>query len=147
MQSGPQLIERFYVRVALVLGVWTVFGLFFGTQEYVRDIYFGKTPSYAGYLIGWIICGYSWAILTVPVLWFARRFAWSRLKYVWFFPVHILAGAGFALIQLGLYVAIASIPFNRGWRNVGELYKYLLANEFQSSFLVYFTIIAAVYAY
>ena len=63
----------------LVLAVWTAFGLFFGTQNYVRDIYAGNKASLPGYLVGWLLCGYSWGILTWPVLRFLRRFSLSAL--------------------------------------------------------------------
>lgn len=138
--------HRFFYPIVILL-VWTAFGLFFGTQNYLRDVYLGKTPSLAGYLISWILCGYSWAILTVPVLWFARRYAFGGLGWFRFFGIHIPAGAIFALTQLGIYVAIASILFNDGSHSVIDYYKFLLASEFQSSFLVYFAIIATVYVY
>ena len=51
------------------------------------------------------------------------------------------------MTQLGIYVAIASILFNDGSHSVIDYYKFLLASEFQSSFLVYFAIIATVYVY
>ena len=138
--------HRFFYPIVILL-VWTAFGLFFGTQNYLRDVYLGKTPSLAGYLISWILCGYSWALLTVPVLWFARKYAFGALSWLRFFAIHIPVGAIFALMQLGLYVAIASILFNGGTHSVIDYYKFLLASEFQSSLLVYFVIIATVYIY
>ena len=138
--------HRFFYPIVILL-VWTAFGLFFGTQNYLRDVYLGKTPSLAGYLISWILCGYSWALLTVPVLWFARKYSFGALSWLRFFAIHIPVGAIFALMQLGLYVAIASILFNGGTHSVIDYYKFLLASEFQSSFLVYFAIIATVYIY
>jgi len=138
--------NRFFYPIVVLLA-WTAFGLFFGTQNYLRDVYVGKTPSLTRYLVSWIICGYSWAILTLPVLWFARIFPFGRLKHAFFFPIHILAGGAFSLIQLGVYVAIASVLFNRGDHSIVDYYKFLLASEFQSSFLVYFAIIATVYLY
>jgi len=50
-------------------------------------------------------------------------------------------------MQLGIYVAIASILFNDGTHSVIDYYKFMLASEFQSSFLVYFVILATVYVY
>ena len=134
-------------RVILLVAVWTAFGLFFGTQGYIRDIYFGRSASLAGYIIGWIFCGYSWAILTLPVLLFARRFSPERLGWTRFFGVHIAAAVLFSLIQLGIYLVIAGILFGRSDRSLWEFYKFLLANELQSSLLVYLAIVSVITVY
>ena len=139
-----------YAFPLLVVGVWTAFGLFFGTQDYVRDVYFGRGASLPGYLISWLLCGYSWGILTFPVLKFVRRFPLGPLGLSQFFLVHIPAGAAFAAIQLGLYSLIAmSIAFLTGseGRSLTEFYERLVVREFQTSFLVYLAIISAVSAY
>src|SRR4051812_11030291 len=93
----------------LVVGVWTAFGLFFGTQNYVRDIYFGNKASLPGYIVGWLICGYSWGVLTLPVLRFVRRFPLAVLGWSRFFLIHLPAAAVFAAVQLGLYTLIATV--------------------------------------
>ena len=131
----------------IVLSVWTAFGLFFGTQNYVRDVYVGKGASLPGSLAGWLLCGYSWAILTVPVLRFVRRFSLERLGWSKSLLVHIPAAALFSLAQLGIYVIIAGFLFGNSDRGLWEFYKFILVKEFQSSFLVYFAIILAVTAY
>ena len=130
-------------KVILLLAVWTAFGVFFGTQNYIRDAYFGKPASLPGYIISWILCGYSWGILTLPVLRFAGRFSLKSLKWPRCLVVHIPASAFFALLQLGIYLVIASLLFRRGDRSPWEFYKSLLVNEFQSSVLVYFAILSA----
>jgi hypothetical protein len=134
----------------LVIGVWTAFGLFFGTQDYVRDVYFGNKASLPGYLIGWLLCGYSWGILTVPILRFLRRFALPSLGWSRFFLIHLPAAAVFACVQLGLYTLIAStIALLSGaeGRPLTEFYARLFVKEFQASFLVYLAVISAVTAY
>lgn len=130
-------------KLLLLLAVWTAFGVFFGTQNYIRDLYFGKPAFLPGYIISWILCGYSWGILTLPVLWFAGRFSLKTLKWTRFLLVHIPASAFFALVQLGIYLVIASLLFSHGDRSPWEFYKSLFVNEFQSSVLVYFAILSA----
>ena len=131
----------------VLLSVWTAFGVFFGTQNYVRDIYFGRSASLPGYIIGWIFCGYSWAVLTAPVIWFARRFSLSRMGWLRFLLVHLPAAAIFAMMQLAIYLFIAGILFRRADRSAGDYYGFLLANELQSSVLVYLAIVAVVTVY
>jgi DNA-binding LytR/AlgR family response regulator len=131
----------------LLLAVWTAFGIFFGTQDYVRDAYLGRPASLPGRVISWILCGYSWAILTVPVMRFARRFAVQRLGWARFFAVHIPVAAFFALVQLGIYVVLAMLLPGAKGRGIWEFYQQVAASEFRSSFLIYFLIVSAVLAY
>jgi LytTr DNA-binding domain len=144
----PTKFERNKLIFSLmVLSAWTAFGLFFGTQNYVRDVYTGKGASLPGYLAGWLVCGYSWAILTVPVLRFARRFSLDRLGWLRVFLVHLPLAVVFASAQLGLYVVIAGSLFGTSGHGLWEFYKFIFVQEFQSSFLVYFAIVSAVTAY
>jgi len=131
----------------LVLAAWTGFGLFFGTQSYVRDVYFGKSASFGGHIVGWLLCGYSWAMLTAPVLLFARRFSFSQYKWLRFFLIHIPAAVVFSVIQLAIYDLIAHPLFDSGGHGFAEYYRFLLANELQSSFLVYFALITAIFGH
>lgn len=131
----------------LIVSVWTAFGLFFGTQNYIRDTYAGRPASLPGYIIGWIFCGYSWGILTVPVLRFVRRFSLERIGWQKLIAVHMPAAAVFSLFQLGIYLFIAGVIFRASGRGLWEFYKFLLANELQSSVLVYVAIVAAITIY
>jgi hypothetical protein len=146
--SGPSTIRKLKLPFPLLLIVaWTGFGLFFGTQNYVRDVYVGQGASLPGYLTSWLLCGYSWAILTVPVIKMGRRFSRERLGWSRFFAVHIPAAVFFALTQLAIYVLIASVLFGTRGRGIREFYKLIAVNEFQSSFLVYFVIISTLTAW
>ena len=134
-------------KMLLLAAVWTGFGLFFGTQNYVRDVYFGRHASLPGYIIGWIFCGYSWAVLTFPVLWFARKFSLKTLGWMRFLLVHVPAAFAFSLVQLGIYLMIASLVEPARDHSILEFYEFLLANELQSSVLVYFAIVSVITVY
>lgn len=141
-------VERSKVRYLLIIvAVWTSFGLFFGTQNYIRDAYAGRPASLPGYIIGWIFCGYSWGILTIPVLRFIRRFSLSKLGWTKFTLIQLPSAFVFSLAQLGIYLFIAGVLFKASGRGLWEFYKFLLANELQSSVLVYVAIVAAVSVY
>jgi DNA-binding LytR/AlgR family response regulator len=127
--------------------VWTAFGLFFGTQDYIRDVYFGNKASLPGYLVSWLLCGYSWGILTVPILRFLRRFPLPALGWSRFLLIHLPSAAVFASVQLALYTLIASaISALSGpeSRPLTEFYSRLFVREFRTSFLVYLAVILAV---
>lgn len=141
-------IDRNRIKyLLLIVSVWTAFGLFFGTQNYIRDTYAGRPASLPGYILGWIFCGYSWGILTVPVLRFVRRFSLERIGWQKLIAVHMPAAAVFSLFQLGIYLFIAGVIFRASGRGLWEFYKFLLANELQSSVLVYVAIVAAITIY
>jgi len=125
-----------------MMAAWTAFGLFFGTQQYLRDVFVGKPASLPGYLLSWILCGYSWGILTVPVIWIARRISWPRSVLL-----HLPLAAAFSFLQIGIYVLIAKMLFLPSDGNLWSFYQAIAVNEFQSSFLVYFVIVSAVAAY
>ena len=138
-------LERSRLKyLLLIVAVWTAFGLFFGTQNYIRDAYAGRPASLPGYIVGWIFCGYSWGILTIPVLRFVRRFSLKRLRWTKFISVQLLAAVIFSLVQLGIYLFIAGVLFRASGRGLWEFYKFLLANELQSSILVYIAIVSSV---
>lgn len=140
-----QTDKRYFVL--LLLAVWTAFGVFFGTQDYFRDVYLGRPASLPGRVVSWILCGYSWAVLTVPVIRIARGFAVQRLGWLRFFAIHIPAAAVFAFIQLGVYVVFAMLLPGAKDLGMWEFYQQVAASEFRSSFLVYFLIVSAVLAY
>lgn len=134
----------------MIVAVWTLFGLFFGTQNYVRDIYSGNRASLPGYLIGWLMCGYAWGILTFPILKFVRRFSLTALGWSKFLLLHLPSAAVIASVQLLIYTLIAyALAFVSGSeiRPFASFYTQLFVKEFQSSFLVYLTIVSAVTAY
>ena len=143
----PTIIRKHkFLLPLMIIAVWTAFGLFFGTQNYIRDAYAGKGASLPGYITSWLLCGYSWAVLTVPVIRIARRFSLDRLGWGRFFLMHLPTAVVFALAQLAIYVAIAGLLFGTRERGVWDFYKFIVINEFQSSFLVYFVIVSALTA-
>jgi hypothetical protein len=149
MHIFPQVnLEKSKIRyLLLIVAVWTAFGLFFGTQNYIREAYAGRPASLPGYIIGWIFCGYSWGILTIPVLRFIRRFSLKKLGWPRFLLAQVPSAVLFSLVQLGIYLFIAGLLFRGSVRGLWEFYKFLLANELQSSVLVYAAIIASVTVY
>jgi hypothetical protein len=129
-----------------VVAVWTAFALFFGTQNYLRDMYLGRLGSLSDYIAEWLLCGYSWGLLTLPMLWFLRLFSLDRLGWPRFFLVHIPASAVFSSLALAIYVALASLlPGRTG--SIWALYEFVFINEFQSEILVYLSVIATATIY
>ena len=44
------------VEAAIIVGGWTVFGLFFASQSYLGQVYRGRDASWAQALVVWMPC-------------------------------------------------------------------------------------------
>ena len=72
--SEPRPLSRSLLRLAGIAAFWTLVGLAFASQFYLsstlqgRSVTWGQAISYS--LADW----YVWAVLSVPILWLARRF-------------------------------------------------------------------------
>jgi LytTr DNA-binding domain-containing protein len=144
MKSATQIFGRVYARVALILVIWTAYGLFFGTQGFLRAMSSGKTASLSSYIVIWILCGYSWALLTVPLLKFVDRFSLERLGWAWFLLVHIPVAPAVGSLALALYVVLANTLFFGLGRSITDFYLGIYLDEIQSETLVYLMIVGVV---
>lgn len=147
MYQLDQILKKRAVNLLFLSLVWTSYGMFFATQTYIRAVYTGKTPSFVSLIASWLICGYSWAILTIPVFTFLRRFSLERLGWSRFLLIHIPAGTLFAGLALVLYVLISNVLWARTELTLFGYYKYVFVREIQSEFLIYFTIVSVVTAF
>jgi two-component system LytT family sensor kinase len=79
------------IRWLAYLGGWTLFALFFISEDTGRILYQGRTAQWHGYLVVWLTTAYAWALLTPAVWWLAGRFPiehgnwWRRggLHLIW----------------------------------------------------------------
>ena len=80
-----------------IVGVWSLFGLWFGNQSFVDMHFRGMHHSYLRMLIwGWLI-GIVWAPLTPPLLVIAKRFPFERSSLLRSIPIHL---AVYALLSV-----------------------------------------------
>lgn len=134
--------QRFF-NLGLILVGWTLYGFFFGSQYYVREAYFGRNPNFQYALSAWLTCGYSWALVTFPILYLARRFPFNRENWHRALAFHIPASVFFAILSLTIFVALRLL--------LGENYslakfKSLLVEDLHSGIPVYFGILGVRYA-
>jgi hypothetical protein len=138
----PAIGKQSYIRLALIFLAWTAYGIFFASQSLIRQ---GVSRGFAElprHLFPWLLCAYCWAVLTPLVLRLASRFPFAKGRFLKAFFVHVPAAVGFALIQLGLYSAVATLLSGSGINRAIGLYKGLVLEEFHQSVLVYSLIIA-----
>ncbi len=147
MSYAEKLENNKIAFAAAVLACWTAYGLFFGTQSYLRATSAGRPASFPGYLITWLICGYCWALLTVPVLRFIRRFSLDRLGWSPFLLTHIFSAPVVGSVALAVYVILATCILPGRGRTMVEFYQAIYLDEIQSEILVYLLIVGVATVY
>jgi hypothetical protein len=125
---------------ALIAVGWTLYGLFFASQSYFRQAYFGHNPDWQGALSVWLTCGYSWAILTPPILYFFRRFPFSRDNWLPAIVAHLPLSVGFSLAALALYSGLRILLTSDTLRSFTD-YESLVVGEIHACMIVYFAIL------
>src|SRR5687767_4249275 len=129
--------ERIF-NLGLILLAWTLYGFFFASQNYVRQAYFARNPNFQNDLSLWLTCGYSWAILTLPILYLARRFSFNRENWHRALAVHIPASVFFSVAVLSIFVAIRVML---GYSYSLSRFEALIVDDLDSCLLVYFGIL------
>jgi two-component system LytT family sensor kinase len=89
--DGVRLLARRWVRVALVVGIWTLFGLFLVSQTGLAFQRGDRPVNWYRILSAEMAFAYSWAALTPLVLWLARRFPLERDRWPRSLAAHVFA--------------------------------------------------------
>ncbi len=144
MNIQAKISNQTFWNVSFVLIGWTLFALFFASQSYLRRVYFGNDADFRHHLAVWLVCGYSWAMVTPVILFLARRFPFSRQTWHLSLLTHIPASVIFSLAALGIFSAF---QFFSGRSQDGFMTGYLalVVAEIHASVLVYFGMIGVVF--
>jgi two-component system, LytTR family, sensor kinase len=141
-------IFRSLPRVGGMLLFWTLVGLAFASQFYLSSSLLGRSVSWGqaiSYSLGdW----YVWALLSVPILWFARRFPpeggapWRAAG------IHLVAALVSSLIYVVLRTLVGQVHSALLDEPVtfGEVFRPLLAKTFPFNLLIYGVILSAIHA-
>ena len=137
------------VEAAIVVGGWTVFGLFFASQSYLGQVYRGRDASWAQALLVWMPCALSWALLTPGMIWLARRFPFRCAGWPRALAVHLLAAAGCSSFALACYLLVRQLllwaaPAVASAPPVAS-FKHLLIGEFHTGVVIYFSVAGITY--
>src|SRR3954466_4453286 len=91
ISPAPGALQGPSPRVVFV--AWTAYGLFFGMRGYINSFLFG-TPMAPNplWILGNLLDGWYWALLTFPVFHLALRFRFTRRRWPLAVVVHT-AGA------------------------------------------------------
>lgn len=95
---------------SLFVGFWTVIGLSFASQFYLSSLRFGYYTVTWGQAIS-ITLGdwYVWALLSLPIVWFARRFPLHRQQWPRVLVIHVAASLVVCLAYVLVRAAVGQL--------------------------------------
>jgi sensor histidine kinase YesM len=140
--------SRLLPRVAGLAAFWTLVGLAFASQLYLSSSLLGRSVTWGqaiSYSLGdW----YVWAVLSVPILLFARRYPpeggapWRTAG------IHLAAALVFSFVYVVLRAAVGEVHSRLIDEPVtfAEIFRPLLVKTFPFNLLVYGVIISASHA-
>jgi two-component system LytT family sensor kinase len=89
-------------RYAAYWIAWTVFGLFFFTQDVSRQLLWNSPIPWWSYLLTWMFSVWLYAAVTPAMLWMGRRFPMDRARWWRSAPVHVLASVAIAVAHVSI---------------------------------------------
>ncbi|MDT4897519.1 MAG: two-component system, LytTR family, sensor kinase [Acidobacteriota bacterium] len=134
--------QRRLLKWAFAFGCWTVFGLFFASQEIVRYRYAGRVVEWRLMLTVWLASAYIWAALTPLILYLARRFPIERNRWPRSLLFHLAASvifSGLELLVFMLIVPLLGLPPRPG--SFSERLLTIFVVDFHFNLLTYWGIL------
>jgi signal transduction histidine kinase len=143
-------LRQNWVPWTLFVGLWTIIGLSFASQFYLSSSLFGYNTVTWGQAIH-ITLGdwYVWAVLSLPILWFARRFPLHRRNWSKLVVIHLAASLVACLSYVLVRAAVGQVQnpllgmTTTFWGTVRNL---LLKNTF-FNLLIYWIIVCVSLAF
>jgi two-component system LytT family sensor kinase len=124
------------------LGGWTLFALFFISEDAGRLLYQGQTVEWHAYLVVWLTTAYAWAFLAPFVWWLARRRQIERRNWWGSGGIHLVWSICFALVEEVLFAWITPV-FGLPWfpRRFGATFRAVVPIDFHLNVIVYWLIV------
>ena len=148
MAAQARTFPQRLLRAAAFAALWTLVGLAFASQFYLSSTLLGRTVTWGqaiSYSLGdW----YVWAVLSLPILWLARRFPPEGANPWRTAGIHL----GAALVCSLVYVVLRSLVGQVHGLLIDEpvsfadVFRPLLVRTFPFNLLIYGVIIAASHA-
>ena len=141
------LVQRRWVRWGLIFVCWTMYGLFFASQEIEQQFYNQRPVLWKQSLAIWLVCGYVWAVLTPAILYLSERFRIEVGNWARGVLIHLPASIVFSLLQMGIYFVIfrlAGLPDEQ--KPFPASFSNLFIIEFHFGVLTYWVILGIKHA-
>jgi signal transduction histidine kinase len=143
-------LRQHWIPWTLFIGFWTAIGLSFASQFYLSSALFGYYTVTWGQAIS-ITLGdwYAWALLSLPIVWFARRFPLHRRNWSKLVVIHTAASLVVCLLYVLTRAALSELQ--SPWLGMtssfwGTVEKLLLKNTFLN-LLIYWVIVSVSLAF
>jgi len=137
-------LQRRGIKWLLGFAFWTLIGLSFAFQFYISSAKAGLDVSWkqaVGYALGdW----YVFALLSIPVMWLARRFDFETGNRVRSFAVHLPASLAFSLAYM---LVRAGVGRWQSEASFAEAFQPLLVKTWHFNLLIYWVIVAVSFAF
>lgn len=137
-------LQQRWIKWPLVFAFWTLIGLSFAFQFYISSAKAGLEVTWkqaVSYALGdW----YVFAILSVPVVWLARRFNFDPDKRARSVAFHVLASLLFSFTYM---VLRALVGCWQSTSNFAEAFQPLLVKTWHFNLLIYWVIVAVSFAF
>jgi len=128
-----------WLKWVLLLGFWTVLGLAAAVQLYLSRHKIGAPVAWS-FAVGRSLADwYSFAALSIPVLWMGRRFPFAEGRWLAAACVHLPASAVFSLSWMTLRAGIEQ------WLSRNELYRATFSEAFGRALVALFAITLLIY--
>jgi two-component system, LytTR family, sensor kinase len=140
--------RRLFLRALLLVGFWTLLGLFFVSEAFVASTIMGRPLSWSQavwyQLPGW----YIWAALAPLVVILGRRVRIERGAWTFGLLFHATASALFSLVHLVTAVALGGLVATLARRafSFGDVLRFLLETGSHLNLLTYWAILGVSYA-
>lgn len=144
----PQPLRRALLRFTGIAAFWTLVALAFAGQFYLSSTLLGRAVTWGqaiGYSLGdW----YVWAVLSIPVVWLARRFPPEGAQPWRTAAIHLGAALLCSLVYVLLrsVVGVAHSRFLEETVTFSEVFRPLLVKTYPFNLLVYGVIITISHA-
>lgn len=137
-------LQRRWFQWLLWFGFWTLIGLSFAFQFYISSAKAGLEVTWrqaVSYALGdW----YVFAVLSIPVVWLARRFDFESGNRARSFAVHLVGSLVFSLAYMVLRAEVGR------WQSeatFAEAFQPLLVKTWHFNLLIYWVIVAVSFAF
>jgi signal transduction histidine kinase len=137
-----------YLRGLSLVALWSLVGLAFASQFYLSSNFLGRSITWGEAISNALEDWYVYGILSLPVLWVARRFPPERGNRWATAFVHLGAALVFSLVYVVLRAVVGEV---NGWvvgeaATFAEIFRPLLVHTFPYNLLIYGVIVSGSHA-
>jgi two-component system LytT family sensor kinase len=149
IQPAARSSQQRWMNIALVFGLWTLFGFIYGNQEYFSLRGAGRIFPWRQILAWQMLAWYPWALFTFLILWLGRRFPIERPSRGRSLAVHLPGSILLGLVAAGHYYVISHwiSPFSGGSSLTWTMYLSYVAGYLHTYFFTYWAILGVGYAF